>query len=497
MWDAIVIGAGVCGCAAARELARYRLKVLVLEKGSDVCAGTSKGNSACVHAGYDPDPGSNKALYNVAGNALFDDLCDELHIPFRRTGTIVCAYSEEEMGTIRNLHENGKKNGVPTEIRDAEGLREIEPYISEGVIGGLWAPTGGVVCPYTLVIAMAESAAINGVEFKTETPVTDIRFEDGVYKVFSGETCFVTKTVVNCAGTHADEMNNFVSEHKIRIIPRQGEHILLDRRYQDYAMVSVDEVPRPLPGGGHTKGMGELTTMDGTIVVGCNTREVEDKDDCRITREGIDDIIETTLSGWPRFPFETRAGKFPFDAIIGSFTGVRAHPEGDDFIIGEVDDAPGFYNAAGIESPGLTAGPAIGVELCRLVVNYLSAEKKETFIKGRPWKKPFRIMTDEERMEAIKSDADYARIVCRCELVTEAEIRDAIRRPLGAKTINAVKMRTRAGMGRCQGGFCSGRVLQILAEELKKDPLEIELAGKGSYILAREACCESLTGGVR
>ncbi len=488
MIDVIIIGAGVVGCAAARELGRYDLDVLVLEKGSDVCAGTSRGNSAVVHAGFDPDPGTNKAIYNVLGNAMYDDLCSELQVPFRRCGTIVCAYSDDEMKEIHHLKEMGDANGVPTEIRDLAGLREIEPYCADNVVGGLWAPTSGVVCPYNLVIGMAENAAINGVKFAVNAEATDIKRIDGGWRVSAGGKDYDTKMILNCAGTHADLMNNLVSDKKIKIIPRQGEHILLDRHYEKYAQISIDEIPRPLPGGGHTKGMGEIASVDGTVLVGCNAREVEDRDDVRVTAEGINDIIDTTLGQWPRFPFEQRVGKFPFDAVIGSFTGVRAHPEGDDFIIGEAPGAPGFFNAAGIESPGLTAGPAIGVYLKDQVVAALRPEKKKDRFYGRKIKKPFRTMTRAEREAAIAADPDYAKIVCRCEQVTEAEIRDAIRRPLGARSVSAVKMRTRAGMGRCQGGFCSTRVLQILAEELELDPLDVTLAGEGSNILVGHAC---------
>jgi glycerol-3-phosphate dehydrogenase len=502
MWDVVIIGAGVVGCAAARELSRYDLSVLVLEKGSDLCAATSKGNSATVHAGYDPDPGTLKAVYNIRGNPMFDDLRDELGIPFIRNGMLVFATSEKEMEEVYRLEKLAEANEVPVEIlRSREEVVKIEPHIGNDVVGALFAPTGGMVCPYTMTIAMAENAAINGVEFRCATRATAVEpapegwkvtATDGSEERGKGMQEFLTRLVFNCAGTHADIFNNMVSERKIKITPRHGEHIILDKTYRPYVNASLNQPPTALPGGGHTKGMGVMPSTDGTIILGCDAVNVEDRDDMSTTASGLQSIIDYFVRNWKHLPIGNCVDHVPVEDFINAYGGVRAHPDGDDFIIGEAPDAPGFINAAGIESPGLTAAPAIGLDLATLAAEKLNASRKENYTPGRRFKKAFRDMSREERKHAISADPDYAKLVCRCEQVTEAEIRDAIHRPLGARTVGAVKFRARAGMGRCQGGFCGPRVLQILSEELKTDPLEITLQGTGSNILLRKACSDAV-----
>jgi glycerol-3-phosphate dehydrogenase len=299
---------------------------------------------------------------------------------------------------------------------------------------------------------------------------------------------FETRLVFNCAGTYADTFNNMVSENKIRITPRHGVHIILDKTYRKYVNASLNQPPSELPGGGHTKGMGVMPSTDGTIILGCDAVNIEDKDDMRSSPGGLKSIVDYFLANWKHFPIGNCVDHLPVEDFINSYGGVRAHPDGDDFFIGEVADAPGFFNAAGIESPGLTAAPAIGLDLAAAAAEKLGARPNPEFKKHRRIKKAFREMSREERTQAIAEDPDYAKLVCRCEQVTEAEIRDAIHRPLGARTVSAVKFRARAGMGRCQGGFCGPRVLQILSEELNLDPLDVTLQGEGSNILVRKAC---------
>jgi len=490
MWDVIIIGAGVVGCSVAKYLAQYKLRVLVLEKGSDVCSGASKGNSAMVHAGYDPEPGTQKAIYNVLGNAMFDELCSELDVPFERSGTMIFATSDEEMREVNRLKEQGDRNRVPEVcVLNQQELLEIEPNMGKEVKGALYAPTGGIVCPYTFVIAMAENAVINGIDFYTSTEV--VRFErlNDRWKVLTNNGDFETKLIYNCAGTHADRLNNMVSEDKFQIKPRYGSHILLDREYIKYVNTTICQTPTILPTGGHTKGMGIMPSVDGTVILGCDAEDYDDPDDVACTARSLKRIVDYFNKAWKYLPIGNYVDRFPMDGIINAYGGIRAHSDRNDFIIGEVLDAPEFINAAGIESPGLTAGPAIGFHLALLAAKKLHAEKKEHYKPGRNVLRPFRNMTKEERAEAIRKNPDYGKIVCRCELVTEAEIRDAIQRPLGARTVNAVKMRTRAGMGRCQGGFCSLRVLQILCEELNLDPLEVTQSGGDSNILLEKACC--------
>lgn len=492
MWDVIVIGAGVVGCAAARALSRYKLKVLVLERGNDICSGTSKGNSAMVHAGYDPEPGSLKAIFNAKGNAMFDELCAELAVNFERSGTMLLATTEEEIGELRRLEKLAEQNGVPVEILDRAALKERQPAIGDGVLGALYAPTGGMVCPYGLVIAMAEHANLNGVEFRTGTEAIGFERIPNGWRVHAANTSFDTRLVFNCAGVFADELNNMVSERKLRITPRFGSHILLDREYIPYVNTTIGQTPSPLPTGGHTKGMAIEPSVDGTVILGCDAEDYEDKDDLACTARSLKRITDYFERVWPLLPISKHVGHFPYEGVIGAYGGLRAHPDTDDFVIGEVFDAPGFINAAGIESPGLTAGPAIGEHLAELAVEKLRPEPNENYRPGRNALPRFREMTMEQRREAIRRNPDYGKIVCRCEQVTEAEIRDAIRRPLGARSINGVKMRTRAGMGRCQGGFCGGRVLQILCEELGLDPLEVTQAGGDSFVLAGKCCSNRL-----
>lgn len=488
MWDAIIIGAGISGCSVARELARYQLKVLVLEKGHDVCAGTTKGNSATVHAGYDPDPGSNKAIYNVRGSRMYPELCRELQVPYLKNGLVMIALDEEQMEEVRKLHEMGQRNGVRTEVCDRARILEIEPDMGEGVIGGLWVPDSGMVCPYNLVMALAENSARNGVEFRTSTQALSVQRDGGEWLVATPDETFRTKYVFNCAGTHADKFNNMVSTDVFHIIPREGQHLIMDRDFAPYVKTTIYPTPELLPGGGHTKGMGLMPSVDGTLILGCNADDVDDPDFSANTREGIDKILDFFEARWKYMPISKHVPKFPRDAVITAYGGSRAHPDRDDFILGEPKDAPNFINLAGIESPGVTAAPAIAIDMVKILVDRERPALKQDYKPGREIKKPFRTMTAEERREAIKADPDYARIVCRCEQVTEAEIRDAIRRPVGARSVSAVKMRTRAGMGRCQGGFCSPRVLEILCEELGLDPLEVTQSGGRSNILVGRAC---------
>jgi len=490
MFDAIVIGAGISGASIARELARYKLKILVLEKASDICVGTSRGNSATVHSGHDTLPGSKKAYFNVLGNAMYEVLCQELSVPFMRNGTIVFATTEKDMETIYNLKERADANKVPdVQVLDRKGLIKIEAGFGNDVLGGLYAPTGGIVCPYTLVTHTCYNAAKNGVEFLLNTEVSHIKKVNGMWLINTNHGNFTVKYVFNCAGTHADIINNMVSSKSFKIIPRKGEHIVLDKRFANLVKATISQTPTDLPGGGHTKGMGMMPSVDGTLILGCPAYEVEDPDDSSTQENGLNQIINYFVQYWNCFPISKDIPQFPKKDIINCFGGVRAHLDTDDFIIGEVEDAPGFFNAVGIESPGLTAGPAIGRYLVTEAANKYGFEKNFNFYPHYICKKPFREMNDSERIEAIHENPDYGKLICRCEQVTLAEIKAAIHAPIGASSIDAVKMRTRAGMGRCQGGFCSPEVLRILADELGVTPLEITQRGEGSNVLVGRIGC--------
>lgn len=470
MYDVIVIGAGVSGCAIARELSRYDWKVAVLERASDVCEGTSKANSGVAHAGYDAKPGSLKAKLNVEGSRMMEPLSKELDFPYKRNGSLVLCFDEKDIPILQKLYDQGQESGVESlEILSREQLKKLEPHISDNAVAALHAPTGGIVCPFGLTIALAENAAVNGVEFRLETEVQNIEKIDNSYRLFTNRGTFETKTVVNAAGVYADRFHNIVSEEKIHITPRKGEYCLMDKKVGDIISHTVFQLPTA-----YGKGVLVTPTVHGNLLAGPTAVDVEDPESLNTTGEGLADVLKRAALSIDGFPAKQ---------VITSFAGLRAHEDGNDFIIGQAKDAPGFFDAAGIESPGLTCAPALGKYLTELVLEYLPAEKKADFIaerKGIPSMAP---ASPEEKKRLIAENPLYANVVCRCELVTEGEILDAIHRPLGATTLDGVKRRTRAGMGRCQAGFCSPKVVEILARELGKDMSEIRKNDRGSRFL--------------
>ncbi len=488
MYDIVIVGAGVVGCGAARELSKYKLDILVLEKGHDICSGASKANSGMIHAGYDPIPGTNEARFNAPGSRMMYEICEELDVAYQKSGTTIFAMDENGIAELEKLEGFAEENGVEVEIVRPPKLYELQPDIGENVKAVLWVPEGGVTNPFTYTFALAENAEHNGVEFRIDSEVTDIRRSGENWIVCLGSETIECRMVINCAGLHSDKINNMVSEKKFHITPRFGAHVILDRKKAGPLTTTLMETPHDLPGGGHTKGMAAIPTIGGSVLLGCDATEVEDPDTTEWYADSADQIIDYFKNIWADLPFGKEDRAFPMDAVIAVFGGCRAHPDTNDFVIGEPDDAKGFINAAGTESPAFTASPAIAEYIADICVDRLKPEKKKNFDPYRHAKKAFRMMTDEEKIKAIEEDPDYAKIVCRCEMVTEAEIRDAIRRPLGARSIAGVKLRTRAGMGRCQGGFCSPRVLAILCEELGLDPLEVTQCGGESNVLAARAC---------
>jgi glycerol-3-phosphate dehydrogenase len=470
MYDVVVVGAGVVGCAAARELSRYKLKTLVLEKESDVCSGTSKANSAIVHAGYDAKPDTLKGKLNAKANALFDKLAEDLEFHFKRNGSLVLCFDKNDMEGLYELKERGTLNGVPNlSIIDGDEVRRMEPSVSKEVVAALYAPTGGIVCPFNLTIALAENANVNGVEFKFNSEVVSLEKTNEGFKIITKNETIETKTIVNAAGIYSDKLNNMVSRDKFTITPRRGEYNLFDKYIGNIASATLFQLPTKLG-----KGILVSPTVDGNLIVGPNAVDIEDKEDLSTTRDGLDYIMEKALLS---------VNQIPLNYVITSFTGLRARSEKDDFIIGEAEDAPGFVNAASIESPGLTCSPLIGEMVADIVAAKLKPEKNEAFNPKRKAIIRFNELSIEEKKEIIKQRPEYGRIVCRCESVTEGEILDAIRRPLGAKNLDAVKRRTRAGAGRCQAGFCMSRVMEILQSELNIPPTEISKFGRQSKIL--------------
>ncbi|MBO0576652.1 FAD/NAD(P)-binding oxidoreductase [Clostridium botulinum] len=471
MFDVTIIGSGVTGAAVARELSKYNLKTCVVEKAIDVASGTSKANSGIVHAGEDPIPGTLKAKMNVRGNEMFDKLQEEIDFPFKRNESFVLCFDEKDIEKLEELRQRGLKNGLPDtmEILNREEALKLEPNLSEYVVAALRLPTGGIVSPYEFNIALAESAAMNGVEFKLETEIIDIEKKQDGYILKTNKGDIETKVVVNAAGVFGDKINNMVSEKKYHITARKGEYLLFDKTVGDMVQRTIFQLPTKMG-----KGVLVTPTADGNLLLGPTSVDVEEKDDFETTREGLDNVAEKA---------KLSIKEIPMRQVITSFAGLRAHEENSDFIIGEAEDAENFINAIGIESPGLTSAPAIGEYIREMIVEKLKPEENKEFNPIRKDIPKFREMTNEERKEMIKENSAYGKIVCRCEVVTEGEIRDAIRRPLGAKTVDGIKRRTRAGMGRCQSGFCSNRIVEILSEELGIKRNEVTKFGGNSKIL--------------
>ena len=479
MFDVVIICAGVTGSAIAREISRYKLKACVIEKEEDVCNETSKANSAIIHAGFDAVPGTEKAKLNVIGNSMMDQIAEELDIPFKRNGSLVVCTKEQDPEGLQILMERGKKNGVPDlQILNREELLKKEPNIADNVTCALWAPTGGIVCPFHMTMGYAENAYENGVQFFLNTKVeklekTEAGFTIQVHHVDNGSDEMIeTRIVVNAAGVYADEINNQLSDRKLHITARKGEYMLLDKTVGDYVKSTIFQLPSKMG-----KGVLVTPTVHGNLLVGPTAVNVEDKDAVNTTMDGLNQIAKVS----------SRSVKdVPFRQVITSFAGLRAHEDGDDFIIGEASDVQGLINAAGIESPGLSSAPAIGVAVAELVRDILNAEEKLDFNPIRHGILNPDTLSLEERNQLIKENPAYGNIICRCEMITEGEILDAIHRPLGARSLDGVKRRTRAGMGRCQSGFCSPKVMEILKKEVPMSVDKIGKNGVGSEFIVGE-----------
>lgn len=470
MYDVIIIGAGVSGSAVARELSRYKIKVGVLEKEEDVCSGTSKANSGIVHAGYDAAEGSLMAKLNVRGNEMMEALARDLDIPFKRTGSLVICLHEEDRPQLQVLYERGGRNGVPgLRILEREELKDMEPNISDEACAALYAPTAGIICPFELNIAMAENAAMNGVEFRFNTEVQDLKPTEKGWEIHTSQGVCETRYVVNAAGVYADVFHNIVSKNKIHITPRRGDYCLLDKSAGSHVGRTIFALP-----GKYGKGVLITPTVHGNLLVGPTAVDIEDKEGTNTTKEGLDEIIKKAGMNIKNLPMKQ---------VITSFAGLRAHEDSHEFLIGEVEDARGFIDCAGIESPGLTSSPAIGEMVGNLLRDKMNLEEKEDFISIRKGVLNPDTLDREQRNLLIQEKPEYGNIVCRCEMITEGEIIDAIQRPLGARSLDGVKKRTRVGMGRCQTGFCSPKTMEILARELHIPISEVTKSGGDSGII--------------
>ncbi len=472
--DVLIIGGGVIGCSIARELSRYQCKTILLEKEEDVCSGTSKANSAIVHAGYDAKTGSLKAKLNVEGNAIMEELSRELDFEFKRNASIVLCFAEEDMPALESLLERGIANGVPgLKIISGDEVRKMEPNVTDEVVAALYAPTGGIVCPFGLTIAMAENACDNGVEFHLNTEVQAIRKQEQGYLVETNNGTYETTYIVNAAGVYADEFHNMVSANKLQIVPRRGEYLLLEKEAGAHVSSTIFQLP-----GKYGKGILVTPTVHGNLLVGPTATDQDDKNLAMTTPEGLEDV---------RVKAEKSVKNVPFRQVITSFSGLRAHETGDDFVLGEPADAEGFFDAAGIESPGLSCAPALGKYMAEMVTAKGGYQEKDNFNPRRKGIVRVAELSIEERTKLTQEKPEYGSIVCRCENISEGEIIDAITRTLGARSLDGIKRRVRQGMGRCQAGFCTPRTMNILTRETGIPMEKICKNRVGSELLTEEA----------
>lgn len=472
MYDVAIIGAGVIGTAIARELMKYKAKVVILERGHDVSVGTTKANSGIVHAGYDAPFESNKGKFNAKGNAMYEQVCKDLDVPFNRIGSLVCAFEEEDLLTLEQLKANGEKLGISgLKIIDQATVRSMEPHISENVIAALYAPTAGITEPWALAVAYAENAIDNGAELKLDFEVSGIEKTQKGYKISSADLTIEAKYVVNCAGVYADDIYRLVDKDStLEIRPVRGEYFLLDKSCGSWVNHVVFPCPSKLG-----KGTLVVPTIDGNLLVGPDSEMLsrEDKEAVQTEAERLQHV---------RSLASKLIQDVPYRETITTFSGLRADPKNGDFIL-EESKMEGFFNAAGIKSPGLSCAPAIGEFMAELVAKKGGFEVNPSF---NPARRPSVIMShmsEAEKNELIQKDPRYGRIICRCEMITEGEIVDVIHRNAGGRTINGIKRRARPGAGRCQGGFCSPRVMEILARELNMDMRDICLESKDSKVL--------------
>lgn len=472
MYDVAIIGAGIIGTSIGRELARYDIKTILIEKENDVSNGTTKANSAIVHAGYDAIPGSNKAKFNVLGNKMYENLCKELDVPFKRVGSLVLAFDEEDIDTLKKLKMRGQTNEVEgLEILTKEEVLNLEPNLNKNIYGALYAKSAGIVGPFELAIALAENAVDNGVELILNSEVTDIKLQNNNYKINinQGEREIESKIVINCSGVYADFISNMVSNTDFKITPRRGQYFVLDKSAGKMVNSVIFQCPNKLG-----KGVLVTPTVHGNLLVGPDAEDIDEKDMNETTEPGLKLISEVSKKS---------VKDIPFNKVITSFSGLRATGNKGDFVIEESKECKNFINVACIESPGLTAAPAIAVHVAEMVKDKINnVSLKENFKQRRKIVR-FMELSTEEKNELIKKDPRYSRLVCRCEKITEGEIVDIIHRNVGATTVDGVKRRIRPGMGKCQGGFCMPDIMEILSRELKVPMEEVVKDSLNSKIL--------------
>lgn len=473
-YDVCVIGAGVSGCAIARELSKKQLSVCVVEAADDVCCGTSKANSAIVHAGFDAQTGSLMARLNVEGNLLMPGLCEELGVDFNQIGSLVVCTSEETRPNLEALLARGIANGVlDLRIIERDELCAMEPNVSDAAVCALWAPTAGIVNPFQLTVALAEVAAQNGVDFLFNTRVTGVEKSGDKWLVSSNEAQVTASIVVNAAGVYADEIHNQVCQpgDELSITPRRGQYFVLDTAAQGYVKHTVFALPTA-----YGKGVLVSPTTAGNILVGPTAEDIDNKEGVDTTQDGLSQIREKS---------SITMKDVPLWHSIRTFSGLRAHQPNHDFVIGEVAGAAGFVDCAAIESPGLTSAPAIGRMVAGIVCDIAGQPAdKQGWVSSRRRIPDVEHMSLDEWAALIKTRPDYGRVICRCRHVTEGQIVDAIHAPIPATSLDAIKRRTEAGMGRCQAGFCTPKVMEILEREVEgMVPTALTKSGPGSELI--------------
>lgn len=468
MFEFAVIGAGVIGGMVARELTRYTDSVCMLERGSDVALGATRANSAIVHAGFDAKEGSLKAKLNVRGSKMMAEVCRQLGVKYKNNGSLVVGFNEEDEKTLLDLCERGKTNGVEgVRVIYREEILKLEPNIGDSVTVALYAPTGAIVCPYELCMAAVGNAMDNGASLKLNFKVDKIEAIEGGYRVYSGGDFVDAKYVINCAGLYSDEISAMIGEDSFSIRPRRGEYMLLDREVGAHISHTVFRCPSKMG-----KGVLVSPTVDGNLLVGPTAEDIDDKEDTTTTAAGLATV--RALSG-------EQVKNIDFSKVITSFTGLRATGSTGDFIIGMPRE--GFLNLAGIESPGLSSAPAVAEYALELLCEAgYEAKAREDFVPTRRPMHFFSSLSIEEKNELIKQRPEYAHVICRCETVSEGEILDAIRTNPRPTDVDGVKRRTRASMGRCQGGFCTPYIIDLLAEEMGVDYTAVTKFGGDSTI---------------
>lgn len=473
MLDVAIIGGGIVGCATAERLSQYQLKTALVERANDVADGTTKANSGIVHAGYDAPVGTLMAELNVEGSRIMPQECERLDVPLRQTGSYVLAFGPEDEEHLGRLLERGRKNGTAgLEILDGETVRRREPALSSDVRAALWAPTAAVVDPFQLCVAYAQVAAENGTEFLLGREVNALSWEDDHWNIQTDQGNVQARYIVNAAGVHADQIQEMAGGSEFKIVPVRGEYYIMDKTLGDMVSSVIFQCPGP-----EGKGVLVAPTVHGNLIVGPNAEPVDDRDDTATTRSGQDFVRKMAAKSVPDINYRE---------AIRNFAGVRANTDSRDFIIGMSASAPNFLNLAGICSPGLSSSPAIARRAVQLLREAgLSLTPREN---ARDTRKVVRMksLAPEEKQQHIDEDPLYGRVLCRCETVTEGEIRDAVHTRPQPRTIDGIKKRCGTGMGRCQGGFCLPRILDVLCRELECSPEDILLDRDGSQILTGE-----------